>query len=196
MFLVCNPAVAKTFKEFISIGKKPNHVLKASSTGINGILDLQSRIIERHFNLNVIHAPYTSNFILPVLSNEVDFTWITANQTVLPLIETGRLVPIATTGLRRNPLYPEIPALSEFIPGYQSNVFFGLSVPQTSSNQRISLKNAGVDWAFVHKHLVKEYKEQGFDFDNLNNSLQYEKVLREEVKEWKSILSKYSLHAK
>jgi tripartite-type tricarboxylate transporter receptor subunit TctC len=196
MFLVCNPAVAKNFKEFISLGQKQNRVLKASSTGINGILDLQSRIIEKHFNLNVIHAPYTSNFILPVLSNEVDFSWITANNTALPFIETGRLIPIATTGARRNPLYPDIPALNEYIPGYQSNVIFGLSIPQASADHRVSLKNAGVDWNFIHKTLVKEYKDQGFDFDTLKNSLQYEKVLQEEVKQWKSIISKYSLNLK
>lgn len=196
MFLVCNPVAAKSFKEFIKIGQQPNKFLKASSTGIGSLLDLQSRLIEKHFNLNVIHAAYSSNFILPVLSNEVDFTWITANQSILSFIQTGRLIPIATTGFRRNPLYPDVPALNEFIPGYESNVFFGFSIPQISPNEKLSLKNAGVDWSFVHQNLMREFSHQGFDFDTLKVALQYEKILRDEARQWQSILSKYTLNTK
>lgn len=196
LFLVCNPIVAKSFKEFIKVGQQSNKVLKASSTGIGSLLDLQNRLIEKHFNLNVIHAPYSSSFILPVLSNEVDFTWVTANQTILSYIQTGRLIPIATTGSQRNPLYPDIPALKEFIPGYESNVFFGFSIPQVSPNEKLSLKNAGVDWSFVHQNLVREFSNQGFDFDTLKVALQYEKILRDEARQWQSILSKYSLNTK
>ena len=196
MFLVCNPVVAKNFKEFIKIGQQPNKFLKASSTGIGSLLDLQSRLIEKHFNLNVIHAPYSTNFILPVLSNEVDFTWVTANQTILSYIQTGRLIPIATTGAQRKPLYPDVPALKEFIPGYESNVFFGFSIPQVSSNEKLTLKSAGVDWSFVHQNLVRKFSNQDFIFDTLKVALQYEKILRDETKQWQSILSKYALQPK
>lgn len=192
MFLVCNPKTATNFKELILSGKSAKG-LKSSSTGIGGLLDLKSRLIERHFDLKIIHAPYTSNFILPVLSHEVDFTWVTANQSVLPFLQTGKLVPIVTTGTHRHQLYPHIPTLGEFIPNYQSNVFFGFSVPLSSQGEIQTLEAAGVDWAHVHKTLRKDFHGQGYDFDSLNVALKYKKILIDESRQWKDILKRYSL---
>ena len=52
--------------------------------------------------------------------------------TVVAMVSSGRLKLLATGGLKRNPKYPNTPAVAETVPGYESTIWWGMFAPRNT----------------------------------------------------------------
>ena len=76
------------------------------------------------------HIPYKGSgpAVAALLANEVDVQ-ITNTSTVLPQVQAGKLTPLGTTTLKRTPILASVPSISETIPGFELNTWYGLLGP-------------------------------------------------------------------
>jgi tripartite-type tricarboxylate transporter receptor subunit TctC len=81
--------------------------------------------------------------------------------TALPFIKSGRVRALGNGGLKRSPLLPEIPAIAESLPGFQSTNWLALFAPSGTPKPIIQKLNGALQKAFANPTLVEQFKQQG-----------------------------------
>jgi len=119
----------KTLKEYVELSKK--QPLDFASSGIGSASHMAGELFNQRAGLNNIHVPYKggSQAIVDLLAGRVAAYYATP-ATALPYIKSGQLVALATTGLERTALLPDVPTVSESgFPGFQATNWYAFVAP-------------------------------------------------------------------
>jgi tripartite-type tricarboxylate transporter receptor subunit TctC len=104
----------RNLQDFIAAAKKQPGNVTYASTGIGSASHLTGELFAKRIGAEMVHVPYKGGApaMQDLLANR--FTgYFAAPPTALPHIETGKLVPLATTGLTRPAYMPNIPTVAE-----------------------------------------------------------------------------------
>ena len=129
--LVVHPDVpAKTPQELIAYAKANPGKLNYASPGSGSTPHLAAELFQSMAGIKLVQIPYkgTAPATTDLLTGRVQLAFAQFS-TVLPSIIAGQLRLIAVAGETRSPLYPDVPALTELLPGFYSANFFGLVGP-------------------------------------------------------------------
>jgi tripartite-type tricarboxylate transporter receptor subunit TctC len=118
---------AKTIPEFVAYAKANPGKLNMASGGIGGISHVSGELFKMMAGVNMIHVPYRGGApaLTDLLGGQVQAVFqgpFGANE----YIRTGRLRALAVTSAARSNALPDIPSLSEFLPGYEANDWKGI----------------------------------------------------------------------
>lgn len=127
--LVVNPDVpAKNVQEFMNLAKaQPGKVsfgFGSSSSRVAG------ELFEQMTDADIQPVPYRSNplGITDLLGGQIQ-AMFTDMATGLPQVKGGKLRALGVTTSKRSPLAPDVPAIAETVPGYESTYWFAAYVP-------------------------------------------------------------------
>ena len=141
--LVLNPSVrADSVKELIALAKQRPRSLNYSSGGVGSPLHLAAELFQKRAGIEMVHIPYKGGgaSAAAVVVGETQFG-VSSIASSMQLVKAGRLKAIATTGLQRSQVAPDLPTLVESgFPGLEVSSWYGLLVPSgtsTSIVQRI-----------------------------------------------------------
>ena len=102
-----------------------------------------------NLGLKLLHVPYKGNAQAVQALVRGDTRMLLAGTSALPLVDSGRLKIIAVSANRRMAAYPDIPALNEFVPGFQPANWFGLfarkGVPDSALGEMRELLRLSLD---------------------------------------------------
>ena len=129
--LVANPKFkAKNISELIEYAKQNPGKINYSSAGIGSTPHLGMEVLGLATGTKFTHIPYKGSgpAVAALLANEVDVQ-ITNTSTVLPQVQAGKLTPLGTITLKRTPILASVPSISETIPGFELNTWYGLLGP-------------------------------------------------------------------
>jgi tripartite-type tricarboxylate transporter receptor subunit TctC len=131
IMLVPNSAPAKTLKEWLAYARSNPGKLNYASSGNGTIVHLTAELFKAQTGLFIVHIPYkgTALAIPDLVSGKVDVLFDSL-PTGLPHVRDGRLRALAVTSAKRTSMAPELPAVSELLPGFESNTWFGLYGPK------------------------------------------------------------------
>jgi tripartite-type tricarboxylate transporter receptor subunit TctC len=118
----------RTMAELIAEAKKRPGKITYASAGVGTPVHLRTEIIKQRAGIDLVHVPYKSVAagMTDLASGRVAVMLVGAS-TALPFREKLNL--LATCGPKRNPLLPDVPTLSETIPGLAFTTWFGLFAP-------------------------------------------------------------------
>jgi len=129
--LVVNPGVpARTLGELTAYARANPAKLNYASNGNGSSAQLAAVLYETMAGIRMTHVPYRG--LAPALNDllggqvQLMFNSIVG---VLPLVQAGRLRALAVTSRKRSPLLPDVPALSESLPGYEAGSWYGILAP-------------------------------------------------------------------
>lgn len=129
LVLAVHPSVpATSVKELVALAKAKPGQLRYSSGGSGTSNHLAGELFNSMAHIEITHVPYKGGApgMTAVLSNEVAMTFGNIIATP-PLMKSGRLRGLAVTGLKRNPLLPELPTMDQVgIAGYEVVNWYGL----------------------------------------------------------------------
>ena len=129
--LVVNPSLPVTsVPELIAYGKAHPGTLSYSSPGVGTPPHMIGEMFKLRTGLDITHIPYKGggNATQDVVAGQVQMTF--ENPAVsLPLVQAGTIRAIAVTSEARNPRIPDVPTMSESIPGFVSVSFTGIVAP-------------------------------------------------------------------
>jgi len=129
--LLINPRVpAKNLQEFIAYARANPGKLNYSSQGIGSSGQLMAELFDMMAGTKMIHIPYagTGPALADLVAGHVDCMFGEL-VTGLPFVEAGKLRMIGYTGEKRNPNWPDLPAISEVLPGYLGKIWQGMVAP-------------------------------------------------------------------
>ena len=137
--LVAHPSVAaKDVRELIALAKASPGKLNFAIGALGSSLHLAGELFKMLSGANIVNIPYrgTAPAIADVLAGQVElmFSAIGISQAHL---KTGKLKALGVTSAKRLPQYPDVPAIAEVLPGYESSAWFGLFGPARMSPELV-----------------------------------------------------------
>jgi tripartite-type tricarboxylate transporter receptor subunit TctC len=128
--LTVNPSLpVKTFPEFIEFARKANPPLAYASGGNGSQHHLTMEMLKQRAGIDMLHVPYKGGApaATATVAGETAAMW--SGSSNAPQIKAGRLRPLAVSGAKRSPQYPELPTIGEFYPGFENSIWLGLFGP-------------------------------------------------------------------
>lgn len=120
----------KSVKDLIDDARARPGAITFSSSGIGSPSHVALLLLQALTGINVVHVPYRGGgpMMGDFLAGRIDAT-IGTGPVLMPLGQSGRLRILGVATAMRSPLAPEIPAISEAVPGYEMVNWIGLSAP-------------------------------------------------------------------
>ncbi|CAN7657903.1 Bug family tripartite tricarboxylate transporter substrate binding protein [Acidovorax sp. LjRoot194] len=162
VLVVHQDAGAKTLAEFVQLSKKKPGSVDFASTGAGSASHLAGELFNQRAGIDMTHVPYKGGApaLQDLLGGRIT-SYFAAPPTAMPHVETGKLIPLATTGLTRPAYLPNIPTVAESgYPGFEALNWYAFVAPGKTPpaildrwNQEIVkvLNDAGVKEA-LNKH--------------------------------------------
>jgi tripartite-type tricarboxylate transporter receptor subunit TctC len=130
--LVLHPSVpAATLSEFIALAKQKPGAFNFSSGGMGTPLHLSAELLSKRAGIKMVHIPYKGGgpAAAALLAGEVQALFGSVASS-MPHVKSGRLKALATTGIRRSKVAPELPTIAESgFPGFDVGSWYALLVP-------------------------------------------------------------------
>ncbi len=131
MVLYVNPKLpVHTVAELIAYAKANPNRVNFSSSGNGGLPHMAGEMFNSATGLKLLHVPYKGSApsVSDVVAGQVQMT-IEAPAIGLPLVQTGQLRALATTGSRRMAVLPDVATVAETVPGFEVMNWFGIVAP-------------------------------------------------------------------
>lgn len=188
--LLANPDFpAKSVKELITLAKlKPNQYQYASAG--NGTLNhLLGEMLNSMAGIDLQHVPYkgVAPALNDVLGGQLPLVFASLPSS-LSHIKAGKLKPLAVSSARRSPALPDVPALSEIVPGYSGTLWIGLFAPSGVPNEVLAKLEEGMGKALAAKDLRDKLEFQGVELAPFTTPEQFTKLLNEDIARWAQIV--------
>jgi len=121
----------KTLAEFVALARKPGARVEFASTGAGSASHLAGEMFNQQAQIDMVHVPYKGGApALQDLLGERISAYFAAPPTAMPHVEAGKLVPLATTGLKRPSYLPNIPTVAESgYPGFEALNWYAFVAP-------------------------------------------------------------------
>jgi len=119
---------AQTVPEFIAYAKANPGKINLASQGVGTSPHVAGEMLMMLTDIKLVHVPYRVNLVPDLLSGQVHLYFSPLPQ-VIQFLRDGRLRALAVTSAQRTEALPDVPALAEFVPGYEASGWYGMSAP-------------------------------------------------------------------
>ena len=189
IMLVPNSSPAKTVKEWIDHARRNPGRLNYASSGNGTIVQLTAELFKSQANLFVVHIPYkgTALAIPDLVSGKVDVLFDSL-PTGLPHVRDGRLRALGVTSAQRTPLAPDLPPISDVLPGYESTTWFGLFGPKGLPPEVVARVNAAANQVLKDPEVIDKLTRLGIEPVG-GTPAQFTAMLATELAKWKKIIN-------
>jgi tripartite-type tricarboxylate transporter receptor subunit TctC len=158
-----NPSVpAKTVPELIAYAKANPRKLNMASFGIGNISHVCGELFKMMTGVNMLHVPYrgAGPALADLLGGQVQVCFGGAISSI-DYIRAGRLRALAVTTASRLDVLPDIPSLSEFLPGYEAADWKGIGAPKNTPPEIIDKLNKEINAGLADPKLRARFAELG-----------------------------------
>jgi tripartite-type tricarboxylate transporter receptor subunit TctC len=189
IMLVPNSSPAKTVQEWIALARQKPGQLNYASSGNGTIVQLTAELFKSQANLFVVHIPYkgTALAIPDLVSGKVDVLFDSL-PTGLPHVKDGRLRALGVTSAKRSPLAPDLPPISDVLPGYESTTWFGLFGPKGLPADVVARVNTAANQVLKDPEVIDKLTRLGIEPVG-GTPAQFTAMLTTELAKWKKIIN-------
>jgi tripartite-type tricarboxylate transporter receptor subunit TctC len=187
--MVVTPSVpARTISEFIAYAKANPGKLNVASTGTGNLSHLSGELFKMMTGINMIHVPYRGSppAQVDLVSGQVQVMFDTL-PALIELIRSDKVRALAVGTATRVEMLPELPTLSEVVPGYEARGVGGIGAPRGTPAEIIDKLNREINLGLVDPNIKTRFADLGFT--PLGGSPgDYENLIVEEVEKWGKVV--------
>lgn len=180
---------AKTLREFIDYARQNPGRLNYASSGNGTISNLSTEIFKAQSGTFLVHIPYrgTGLSITDLVSGKVDVLFDSL-VTGMPHVKDGKLRALAVTSPKRSALAPELPTVSELLPGFESVTWFGIYGPRGLPADIVARVNQAVNASLVDPDLKERFARLGVEPTGGTPEV-FAATVKAESAKWKKIIA-------
>jgi tripartite-type tricarboxylate transporter receptor subunit TctC len=145
--MVVNPSIsARTIPDFIAYAKANSGRLNMASAGNGSSSHLAGELFKAMTGVNLVHVPYRGQpaALNDLLGGQVQVSFGTTASSI-EYIRAGNLRALAVTTATRLEALPDVPALGEFVPGYEATTWAGLGAPRNTPAEVLEKLNKAIN---------------------------------------------------
>jgi tripartite-type tricarboxylate transporter receptor subunit TctC len=184
-----NPSFqAKTVPEFIAHARANPGKLNFGSAGNGSALHVAGELFKMMAGVDMVHVPYRGGALAltDLLGGQVQvmFDNVTAS---IGHIRAGRVRPLAVTTAARWEGLPDIPTVSEFVPGYEASIWWGVGVPKDTPTGIVDKLNREINAGLADAKLKVRLAELGGTV-LAGSPADFGKLVEEEIEKWAKVV--------
>lgn len=151
LVMLVNPSIAvRTIPEFITYTKSHPKEINMASSGNGTPQHVAGEMFKMMAGVDMLHVPYRgSSFALTDLLGGQVQVMFEALPSAIEYIKSGRLRALGVTTSTRSTVLPDVPSVSEFVPGYQAYSWYALGAPAHTPAEIVVLLNKEINNALV-----------------------------------------------
>lgn len=162
--LVVSPQLGiKTYAELVAYGKANPGKLNYASAGVGTTPHLAAEMWEKRTGIDAVHVPYKGigGSFIDMMSGKIQMSF-SSIAGALPFTSNGSVIPLATTGTVRSPVYPDLPTVAEAgLPGYSVDLWLALYGTAGTPPDVLAKLNAGIVRALQDNRLKAAFAKFG-----------------------------------
>jgi len=194
-FLVVNAnSPVKTVADLIAVAKSKPNGLNYGSGGPGSMHHLSTELLQSLAGIEMTHVPYkaTPPAMNDLLAGHIQVLFGDTT-SVLPMIQQGTVRGIAVTTVKRSPAAPDIPAVAETVPGYESASWQMLVAPGATPPEVIALLNREVHTIFSNPAVIAELERRGVGPALTGTPDEVRDFVKKEIVRWSDVVRRAGL---
>ena len=188
--LVVHPSLpVKSVKDLIALARARPTELNAGSSGNGSGSHLALELFNRMAGVRIMRIPYNGDgpAIIDLLGGQVPVKFDNLS-TSLPHVRAGKLRPLGVTSPTRTALLPEVPAISETVPGFQASIFNGMMAPAGTPPEILNRVHAEIV-KFVQTPAIRtRFANQGVELQASDTPAQFTAYIKTEYVRWGKVM--------
>jgi tripartite-type tricarboxylate transporter receptor subunit TctC len=184
-----NPSVpVKTVPEFIAYAKANPGKLNMASAGNGTPQHVSGELFKMMAGVNMTHVPYRGSApaLTDLLGGQVQVVFDTTLASI-EYIRAGRLRPLAVTTATRLEALPEIPTVSDFLPGYEASGWYGVGAPKNTPTEIVDKLNKEINAALANPKMKAQLADLGGIVLALSPA-EFGKLIADETEKWGRVI--------
>ena len=161
--VVVHPSVpATTLPEFIAYAKANPGKINYGSAGQGTPQNIACELFKMMTGLNLVHVPYKGGApaVADLIAGHVQVIFAPVSESI-QLIRAGKLRALAVTTAARLDVFPELPTVGEFVPGYEASGFAGIGAPRNTPADIIAMLNKELNAGLADSKIKARIVELG-----------------------------------
>jgi tripartite-type tricarboxylate transporter receptor subunit TctC len=188
VLVVNNELPVHSVAEFIAYAKANPGKLSIASSGIGTSLHLSGELFKAMAGVEFTHVPYRGSApgLTDVMSGQIQgmFDNVTSS---FELVRTGKLRALGVTTKDRSDTMPEVPPISDALPGYETSSFYGVGVPHDTPQEIVDLLNKEINAALADPAIKQRLGELGA-IPITGDARQFGAMLAAETDRWRKVV--------
>ena len=189
LVMLVNPSVpVKTVPEFIAYAKANPGKLSMASAGNGSPQHIAGELFKIMTGVDMVHVPYrgTAPALTDLLAGQVQvvFEIITAS---IEYIRAGKLRALAVTSPMRLEALPDVPTVSDFLPGYETSIFRGVGAPKNTPAKIIDKLNKAINAGLADPKIKTRIADLGAAVLPMSPN-EFGKLIADETEKWGKVI--------
>ena len=196
LVMVVNPSVpASTIPEFIAYAAAKPDKINVASAGNGTPSHVAAVLFRMSTSLDLFVVPYRGGApaLTDLIAGHVQVLFDNL-PTSLEYIRSGKVRPLAVTTATRSDSLPDLPTMSEFVPGYEVSSWFGIGLPRNTSTEIVDKLNTEISAALADPNIKARVVELGSTV-LLGSPADFGKLIAEETAKWAEVIRAANIKA-
>jgi tripartite-type tricarboxylate transporter receptor subunit TctC len=164
LVLVENPSVpAKNLAELLALARAKPGTLNFGSSGPGSNYHMAAELLKNLTGIDIVHVPYkgSTGMRSDILSGQIQLLFDSV-PTMAPLIESGAVRALGTSGTTRSPILPGVPTIAEAgVPGFHATLWVGFMAPAHTPQPIVDLLNRTITTILQRPDIKAALEKQG-----------------------------------
>ena len=194
-FLVVNKdSPLHSVADLIALAKAKPNSLNYGSGGPGSMHHLSTELLQNLAGIHMTHVPYkaTPPAMNDLLAGTIQVLFGDTTST-LPFIKQGPVRALAVTTVKRSPAVPDVPAVAETVPGFESASWQMLVAPGATPPEVIALLNREVHAIFSDPTVIHELDRRGVGPALTGNPEEVREFVKKEIVRWSDVVRRAGL---
>ena len=194
--MLVNPSFpAKTVPEFIDYAKANPGKINMASGGIGNLTHVAGELFQAMTGVKMLHVPYRGGApaMTDLIGGQVQVYFGTVSESI-ESIRAGRLRALAVTTAARSEVLPDIPALGEFVPGYEASGWQGIGAPNNTPTDVIDKLNKEINAGIADPKLKARLADLG-STPLAGSPADFGKFIADETEKWSKVIRTANIKA-
>jgi len=194
-FLVVNKdSPLQSVADLIALAKAKPNSLNYGSGGPGSMHHLSTELLQSLAGIQMTHVPYkaTPPAMNDLLAGNIQVLFGDTTST-LPFIKQGTVRALAVTTAKRSPAAPDVPAVAETVPGFESASWQMLVAPGATPPEVIALLNREVHAIFSNPAVIGELERRGIGPALTGNPAEVQDFVKQEIVRWSDVVRRAGL---
>jgi len=195
MVVVVNPSFpAKTLPEFIAYARANPGKINMAHSGVGSGPHVGGERFKMMAGVDLVGVPYRGGSVTALLGGQVQVIFDPLGNSI-EHVRAGRLRALTVTGAKRSPELPEVPAVGEFVPGYEASGWQGIGAPRDTPAEVIDILNKEINAGLADTKMKARFADLGGYTPFASSPAELRKFIADDIEKWAKVFRAANIKA-